>query len=161
MIKVYIKYHDKNLDKIEAHGCWIDLRSSKSYNIPNGQSKLIDLGVSMKLPKYFQACIVPRSSTFKNYGLIMLNHMGIIDGGDKESDGYSGNNDKWYFNGFALTSFAKISKNDRICQFEIRPSMFAPWYIKLKWLLNNKIKFIEVDDLKSSDRGGFGTTGKN
>ena len=153
MIKVYIKYHNKDIDKIVSHGCWIDLRSSTNYNFPKGTNKLIDLNVSMKLPKYYEANIVPRSSTYKNYGLIQLNHIGVVD------DTYCGNNDRWMFNAYALNKDCEIAANDRICQFNIKPSMFAPWYVKLKWLFSNGIKFIEVDDLKSIDRGGFGTSG--
>ena len=156
MTKIYIKYHNENLNKIEhnPNGCWIDLRSSKNYEIPKGTNKLIDLGVSMKLPKYFQANIVPRSSTFKNYGLIQLNHLGVVD------DTYSGNSDVWMFNGFALISDSTVKENDRVCQFEIRPSQHAPFWVKLKWLISNKIVFIEVNNLDNTNRGGFGTSGK-
>lgn len=156
MTKIYIKYHNDKITKIERNpnGCWVDLRSSKKYLIPRYGSQLINLGVSMKLPKYFQANIVPRSSTFKNFGLIQLNHMGIID------DTYCGDNDIWMFNGFALVDESFVDVNDRICQFEIRPSQFAPFWVKLKWLISSKIEFIEVNNLNHTNRGGFGTSGK-
>lgn len=158
-IKVYVKYHDQSINKIESYGTWIDLRSAKNYEIKKDTNQLIDLNVSMKLPKYYQANIVPRSSTHKNFGLIQLNHYGVVDGPDSATNGYSGNNDKWYFNGYALGYDSIVKANDRICQFEIKPSMFAPWYVKFKWLFSNKLQFVEVDDLDSEDRGGFGTTG--
>jgi len=162
-IKILIKYHN-NKCHIENHGNWIDLKSAENVRFGSyGESKLINLGVSMRLPKYFQANIVPRSSTFGRYGLIQGNHYGVIDGPTKESDGYSGNNDIWMFNGVYLPNYETvrfIEIGDRICQFEIRPTMFAPWWIKLKWLFVNNIVFIEVDDLKSNNRGGFGSTGK-
>lgn len=156
MTKLYIKYHNENLNKLEINpnGCWIDLRSSKDYEIPVGNNQLIDLGISIKLPKYFQANIVPRSSTFKNFNLIQLNHFGVID------DTYCGNKDIWMFNGFALNKDSVVKMNDRVCQFEIRPSQFAPLWVKLKWLFSSKIELIEVNDLDSPNRGGFGTSGK-
>ena len=113
----------------------------------------------MRLPKYFQANIVPRSSTFMKKHVIQHNSYGVIDGPDKYSEGYSGNDDKWHFGAIALQE-TEINIGDRICQFEIRPTMKAPWYIKLKWLFDNKIKFIEVDNLKSKNRGGFGSSGQ-
>ena len=113
----------------------------------------------MRLPKYYQANVVPRSSTAIKFDLIQGNHYGVIDGPDNKSDGYSGNNDIWKFSAIAINK-TKISIGDRICQFEIRPTMCAPWYVKLRWLFDNKIKFIEVSDLQSKDRGGFGSTGK-
>jgi dUTP pyrophosphatase len=162
-IKIPIKYHNKEC-KIETHGCWIDLKSAENVRLGSyGESKLISLGVSMRLPKYFQANIVPRSSTFNRYGLIQGNHYGVIDGPSDKSDGYSGNDDIWKFNGVYLPNTDRvkfIEIGDRICQFEIKPSMFAPWWVKLKWLFMTDIIFVEVDDLKSKNRGGFGSTGK-
>lgn len=157
-MKLLIKYHNKNC-KLKSYGNWIDLKSAENIELNRFESKLISLGVSIKLPKYYQANIIPRSSTYKNFGVIQGNHFGIVDGPDNKSDNYSGNNDIWLFSAIALKK-SKINVGDRICQFEIRPTMIAPWYIKLKWLFDNKINIIEVNNLKSSNRGGFGTTGK-
>lgn len=156
-MKIYIKYHDDNC-KISSFGNWIDLKASEDVQLKKFENKLISLGVSMKLPKHFQGNIVPRSGTYNKYNIIQANHYGVIDGPDFESNGYSGNNDIWKFNAIALKD-TKINKGDRICQFEIKPSMKAPWYVKLKWLFTSKINFIEVEDLKSKNRGGFGHTG--
>jgi len=155
-MKILIKYHNP-ICKLEEYGNWIDLKSAEDVDIELLSTKLISLGVSMRLPKYFQANIVPRSSTFNKFGLIQANHYGVVDGPDNKSNGYSGNDDIWKFNAIAFKK-TKISMGDRICQFEIKPTMRAPWYVKVKWLFNNKITFIEVDDLKSVNRGGFGTT---
>ena len=106
----------------------------------------------MELPKYFEANIVPRSSTFNNFKIILANSMGVID------STYNGDGDEWKFQAIALGS-TKINEGDRIAQFRIRPSQFAPWWIKLKWLFTNKIKFVFVDTLNNKDRGGFGSTG--
>ena len=162
-LKILIKYHNDKC-RLETHGNWIDLKSAESVRFGSyGDSKLINLGVSMRLPKHYQANIVPRSSTFNKYGLIQGNHYGVIDGPSKESNGYSGNDDMWMFNAVYLpnkdvVNFVRIG--DRICQFEIKPTMFAPWWVKLNWLFVGGIDFIEVDDLKSKSRGGFGSTGK-
>ena len=153
-------------------GEWIDLRAR--YNSwlagpqveilskPKGQnnpiapvittSTLLSLGVSMKLPKYFEANILPRSSTFSSFGIIMANGMGIVD------STYCGNLDEWKFNALVIKD-SHIEAGDRIAQFRIRPSQFAPWWVKLKWLFVNKIEFDYVEDLKNPTRGGFGSTG--
>jgi len=157
-IRIPIKYHNP-ICKLEIHGNWIDLKSAETIVIPKLTNHLVNLGVSMKLPKYYQANIVPRSGTFNKYGVIQGNHYGVVDGPTNINSGYSGNNDIWKFNAIALRN-TTITEGDRICQFEIKPTMFAPWWVKLKWLFVNKIEFVEVDDLKSKDRGGFGSTGK-
>lgn len=157
-MKIYIKY-DNPKYKLKSYGNWIDLRSSENVKIKKGGNKLIKLGVAMKLPKYFQANIVSRSGTYNNFNVIMANSYGVIDGPDNKSQGYSGNNDVWMFNAVALKNDVVVNEGDRICQFEVRLSMNAPWYIKLRWLFSNGFKFIEVDELESENRGGFGKSG--
>lgn len=138
---IKIKYHNPNIDKLKKNsgGDWIDLRSAETVKLKAGEFKLISLGISMKLPEKYEAHIVPRSSTFKNYGVIQTNHCGIID------NSYSGSNDIWMFPVYALRDTI-ISENDRICQFRIIEKM-------------PKIKFKEVSELDNTDRGGFGSTG--
>lgn len=138
---IKIKYHNPNIDKIEkiSTGDWIDLRSAETVELKAGESKLISLGVSMKLPEGYEAHIVPRSSTFKNFGVIQTNHQGVID------NSYSGTNDIWRFSAHALRDTI-IRENDRICQFRIIEKM-------------PEVKFEEVSALDDSDRGGFGSTG--
>jgi len=157
-VKIYIKLHNEKC-KLESFGNWIDLRSSETLSLKKGDAKLIDLGVSMKLPKYYQGNIVPRSGTFKNFKLIQANHYGVVDGPTKDQPGYSGNNDRWKFSALAMEDTI-INEGERICQFEIKPTMFAPFLVKLKWLFSSGIEIIYVEDLQSEDRGGFGTTGK-
>ena len=157
-MKLLIKYHNSNC-RLEQHGNWIDLKSAENVQLKKMDNKLIPLGISIRLPKHYQANIIPRSGTYKKYSLIQANHYGVVDGPDNKSDGYSGNNDIWMFNAIALKN-TQINIGDRICQFEIRPTMIAPWYIKLKWLFDNNIKIIETHDLKSKNRGGFGSSGK-
>ena len=162
-MKIKVKYHNQNC-KIESFGDWIDLKAAEAVHFKapisafksrkvDFDSKIIKLGISMHLPKYFEANIVPRSSTFKKYGLISANHFGVID------NEYCGNNDIWGFPAIALRD-TTIEEGDRICQFRIRPSQKAPWYVKLKWLLVSEVEFVEVDDLGNKNRGGFGSTGK-
>ena len=138
---IRIKYHNSNIDKIEkiSMGDWIDLRAAETVELKVGESKLISLGVSMKLPEGYEAHIVPRSSTFKNFGVIQTNHCGIVD------NSYSGTNDIWRFSAYALKDTV-IHENDRICQFRIVEKM-------------PEVNFDEVDVLDDSDRGGFGSTG--
>jgi dUTP pyrophosphatase len=157
-LKLQIKYYCDKC-KLKTFGNWIDLSSSETISMQKGDINFIDLGLACRLPKYYQANIVPRSSTFDKYGIIQLNHYGVVDGPDSVTEGYSGNDDRWKFKSYSLAT-GKIVKGNRIAQFEIRPTMFAPWYIKLKWLFCNGIEIIEVGDLKANNRGGYGTTGK-
>ena len=138
---IKIKYFT-DVDKIEYknNSDWIDLRSAVSVSLQANEFKLIPLGVGMKLPSGYEAHIVPRSSTFKNFGIIQTNHQGVID------ESYCGNNDQWYYPAYALRD-TEISKNDRICQFRI---------VKKQ----PPIEFEVVDELLDEDRGGFGSSGK-
>lgn len=138
---IKIKYHTDGIEisKISI-GDWIDLRSAEDIVLKEEQFKLISLGVSMKLPDGFEAHVVPRSSTFKTWGIIQTNSMGIID------NSYSGNGDIWKFPAYA-TRDTEIKKGDRICQFRI--------------IEKAKMKIETVDDLGNNNRGGFGSTGKN
>ncbi len=142
MEMIQIKYFDKEIDKIEKieKGDWIDLRSAEDVVLNAGEFKLIPLGVGMILPEGYEAHIVPRSSTYKNFGVIQTNHMGVVD------QSYCGDNDQWKFPAYALR-FTIIKKNERICQFRI---------VKKQ----PEIGFVEVEQLKEEDRGGFGSTGK-
>ena len=113
---IRILYHSKEIKKLEyidGKSDWIDLRSAESVTIKKGEFRLIDLGVSMQLPKGYEAVIVPRSSTFKNFGLIQTNHMGVID------ESYCGSGDVWKMPVFAVRD-TQVQVNDRICQFRIQ-----------------------------------------
>ena len=79
---IKIKYHTDEIEKlryIDGKSDWIDLRSAEDVELKAGEFKLISLGVSMELPKGYEAHIVPRSSTFKNFGVIQTNHQAVID----------------------------------------------------------------------------------
>lgn len=157
MLKLKILYHNKKC-RLEQHGNWIDCKSAIDVEYKKNDFNLIPLGFSMKLPKYYEANLVARSSTFIKYSVTQHNALGVIDGPSKNDDGYSGNGDEWKFGAIAHKKNS-IKEGDRICQFKIIPTMNAPWYVKLHWLFfGSKIKFIEVDDLEFEDRGGFGST---
>ena len=141
---IRILYHSKEIKKLEyidGKSDWIDLRSAESVTIKKGEFRLIDLGVSMQLPKGYEAVIVPRSSTFKNFGLIQINHMGVID------ESYCGSGDVWKMPVIAVRD-TQVQVNDRICQFRIQRHQ-------------PRIVFEEAETLSGEDRGGFGSTGKN
>lgn len=116
-------------------------------------STLIPLGIAMKLPKDFEAILVPRSSTYPKWNLLQTNSIGVID------NSYCGNNDEWKLPVVALQS-QKIPAGTKLCQFRIQPSQNASIWTKIKWLFSNKIIFKQVDDLGMEDRGGFGSTGQ-
>ena len=139
---IKIKYHTDIEPLVQKEGSdWIDLRAAEEVKMSPNQFKLIPLGVSMKLPEGYEAHIVPRSSTFKTWGIIQTNHMGVID------ESYCGDDDQWMMPVLA-TRAVIIHKNDRICQFRI---------VKKQ----PKILFQEVDTLGEESRGGFGSTGTN
>ena len=141
MEDIRIKYFDNDIDKITKidKGDWIDLRAAKTVKFKKGEFRLIPLGVGMILPKGYEAHVVPRSSTYKNFKVIQTNHCGIID------ESYNGDNDQWMFPAYALEDTI-IKKNERICQFRIMRKQ-------------PDINFITVDKLNDDSRGGFGSTG--
>lgn len=143
MEKIQIKYFTDEIEPltyIDGKSDWIDLRAAQEVTMKAGEFKLIPLGVAMKLPEGYEAHIVPRSSTFKNFGLIQTNHFGVID------ETYSGDNDQWFMPVYAVRD-TQIHVNDRICQFRIMKHQPV-------------IEFERVEKLGDKDRGGFGSTGK-
>jgi dUTP pyrophosphatase len=140
-MQIKIKYFNNDLPKITkiTQGDWIDLRAAKTVEIKKGEFALIPLGVAMELPEGYEAHVVPRSSTFKNFGIIETNSMGVID------ESYKGDNDQWFFPAYALRDTA-INFGERICQFRIIEKM-------------PEVEFIEVEQLGNDDRGGHGSTG--
>ena len=142
-MKLQIKYHNEEIEKIKKidKGDWIDLRAAEKVELKQGDFALISLGVSMKLPDGYEAHLAPRSSTFKTWGIIQTNSIGVVD------NSYSGNNDIWKMPVYA-TRDTVINVNDRICQFRIMPKM-PTFDIEI------------VTNLGGPDRGGFGSTGTN
>ena len=139
---IRIKYFHPEMEKltyIDGKSDWIDLRCAQRTELKAGEFKLIPLGVAMALPQGYEAHIVPRSSTFKKWGILQVNSMGVID------NSYSGDNDQWMMPVYA-TRDVVIEFGDRICQFRIMENQ-------------PKIEFCEVEHLEGADRGGFGSTG--
>ena len=138
---IQIKYHADihPLEKNER-GDWIDLRVAEDVEMKAGEFKVISLGVSMKLPEGYEAVVIPRSSTFKHWGVIQTNHFGLID------NSYCGDTDIWMFPALA-TRDVLIEKNSRICQFRIQKKM-------------EDVTFTTVDKLSDVNRGGLGSSGK-
>lgn len=141
MKEIKVKYHDGEIERLEriSVGDWVDLRSAVNVDAHAGDFITIPLGVSMKLPEGYEAYLVARSSSFKKYGFIQTNCVGIID------NSYSGNDDEWMLPAYFFHD-GHISKGDRIAQFRVMPRM-------------DGIYFVEVQDLPDKNRGGFGSTG--
>lgn len=140
-IKIKYRYPDiTHIEKIKI-GDWIDLRVAEDTHLKRDEFKLIDLGVAIQLPKGYEAIVVPRSSTFKNFKIIQANSMGVID------NSYCGPEDYWKFPAIALRDTV-LHKNDRICQFRIQK-------------IQPKLEFETVTDLNNTNRGGIGSTGTN
>ena len=141
-MELKIKYFTDKIEKIhniEGKSDWYDLRASEDVVMKAGEYKLIPLGIAVELPKGYEAHVVPRSSTFKNFGLIQVNSMGVID------ETYCGDNDQWHWPAYAIRD-TEVHVGDRICQFRIMEHQPA-------------FTFKEVDHLGNADRGGFGSTG--
>lgn len=140
-MKIKVKCFDKEIDKLKkiSKGDLIDLRAAKTIEMKKGEYKLIPLGVGMILPEGYKANIYPRSSTYKNFGIILANSVGQID------NSYSGDTDQWHFPAIALRDTI-IRKNERVCQFEVQK-------------IQPSIEFEEVDRLNEISRNGIGSTG--
>ena len=139
-MQILIRYHAPvtRIAKL-PQGDWIDLRAAERVEMKQGEHRLISLGVSMKLPEGYEAHVLPRSSLFKNHGLLLVNSCGIID------ESYSGDGDIWFLNAYA-TRDTVVEFDERICQFRLFEKMKEP-------------EILEVDHLDGPDRGGFGSTG--
>lgn len=142
--QIKIKYLDKRITPLEYIGGsdksnWIDLRAAETVELKAGESKLIPLGVAMQIPDGYEAYIAPRSSTYKNFGIVQTNSIGVVD------SSYCGANDQWYMPVRADRD-TKIPVNARICQFRIVQNQPA-------------IKFIEDSLEDNKNRGGLGSTG--
>lgn len=155
-MKLNIKYFDGATPlKINKKGNWIDVYAAEDVFIPVGVSHRIRLGFALELPEGYEAHLAPRSSTFDKWGIILANHVGVID------TSYCGDNDEWLFNAICLKPSSVnsndglitpqgtfIHKGDKIGQFRIMRSQ-------------EPIEFNTVEHLENADRGGFGTTGSN
>ena len=141
-MEIKIKYFTdiEPIKFIEGKSDWYDLRSAEEVEMKAGEFKLIKLGVAMQLPKGYEAIIAPRSSTFKNFGLLQTNSVGVVD------ETYCGDDDQWCFPALAMRDTV-IHKNDRICQFRIIAHQ-------------PPVKFTLVEKLDNANRGGIGSTGK-
>ena len=143
-MNIRIKYFTDEIERlryVDGKSDWIDLRAAKEVELKEGEFALIPLEVAMELPAGYEAHVVPRSSTFKNFGIIQTNSMGVID------ETYCGDNDQWFFPAYALRDTV-IHVNDRICQFRIMEHQPA-------------VTFEETEKLGNEDRGGHGSTGKS
>ena len=143
MEEIKVKYFVEDLEPltyVADKSDWIDLRAAETVTLRAGEFRLIPLGVAIALPEGYEAHIVPRSSTFRNYGILQTNSMGVVDYSSR------GDNDQWHMPAYA-TRDVTIEKNARICQFRI---------------VRNQphLTFTRVEHLDGPDRGGFGSTGK-
>ena len=143
MEEIKVKYFVDGLDElcyVDGKSDWIDLRAAEDVTMKAGEFRLIPLGVAIALPEGYEAHIVPRSSTFKNYGILQTNSMGVVDYTSR------GDGDQWKMPAYA-TRDVTIEKHARICQFRIVKNQPA-------------LRLVRVDHLDGPDRGGFGSTGK-
>lgn len=141
---IKIKYFDSDYPKLEyidGKSDWIDLRANKKMDLEPNKHYLIPLGIAMQLPEGYEALLVPRSSSFKKWGIIQTNTPGIID------ETYCGPNDQWFMSVYT-TRKTTIERFDRVCQFRI---------IKHQ----PKLMFTESELNNNTSRGGHGSTGTN
>lgn len=150
--ELLVRYHDDDPDlpdgykpsehplEFNGKGDWIDLYTARRHRLGKGWFKLINLGVSIKVPEGYEIILAPRSSTFKNYGLLQANSIGIID------ESYCGDDDVLYFPAYS-TRDVIIEPGIRLCQFRI-----------IKHQPEFRIKTVE--HLDNINRGSFGSTGR-
>ena len=143
MEEIKVKYFQEDMEElcyVAGKSDWIDLRAAQEVSLKAGEFRLIPLGVAIALPQGYEAHIAPRSSTFKNYGILQTNSVGVVD------CSYCGDNDQWHMPVYA-TRAVTIEKGARICQFRIMKNQ-------------PQLHFTRVEHLDAPDRGGFGSTGK-
>jgi dUTP pyrophosphatase len=166
-IKVFLSGNQK-LPNMIKKGDWIDLCSNENYFTLGAQTKvqsrdtkrrdtviayhLLDLGIAMQLPKGYEAIIVPRSSSYKHFGFIQANSIGVID------NTFCSEKDIWKLPVLSITDTC-IYEGDRVAQFRIQLSQKASMWQKIKWLFSSKVKLVKVDHLCNEERGGIGSTG--
>ena len=153
-MKIKIKYFEEatKLKKI-TKGNWIDVYSNKDIFVEVGNRAMVPLGFALELPSGWEGHLAPRSSTFKTWGVIQTNSVGVVD------DTYIGDNDQWHMPIYCLQGKGSkileegkeilgtwIKKGDKIGQFRIMEVM-------------PEIEFEEVESFGNADRGGFGSTG--
>ena len=141
---IRIHYHSKEIEKlayIDGKSDWIDLRSAEEVTLKAGEFRMISFGISMSLPDGYEAIVAPRSSTFRNFGILQVNSIGVID----ESYGKNSTEDVWMYPVLAVRD-TQIHVNDRIAQFRIQRHQ-------------PEIVFEEIEELGGEARGGFGSTG--
>ena len=144
-MKLRIKYLQDatRMNKI-TKGNWIDVYAYEDTFVPEGERAMINLGFALELPKGWEGHLAPRSSTFKTWGIIRTNSVGVVD------DTYIGDNDQWHMPVYCLQAKHDngtwIRTGDKIGQFRIMEVM-------------PEIEFEEVESFGNQDRGGFGTTG--
>ena len=175
MIIAIKQFENGRFPKLIRKGDWIDLYTTEDVYIKGPtagvrqrkmekgvttttrpvtfNNVMIPLNVAMQLPEGFEAMALPRSSTFNKFGIMLANSEGVID------NCYNGNDDQWKFNAVAFRD-TFIPAGTAICQFRIQLSQKATFLQKLKWLFSNKIELKQVESLKGTNRGGFGTTDK-
>ena len=143
METIYVRYFHEDMEPlcyVEGKSDWIDLRTAEEVTLKAGEFRLIPLGIAIALPEGYEAHLAPRSSTFKNYGILQTNSIGVVDWS------YRGDNDQWCMPVWA-TRDVTIEKGACICQFRIVENQ-------------PKLNFVAVEHLNGPDRGGFGSTGK-
>lgn len=137
-----IRYHREkfpNLQEVKQFGNFIDLYNAEQVELKAGEFTLLNLGISVECPEGYWLQIVPRSSTFKKYGIIQTNSFGVVD------TEYCGDDDILMMPVYAVRDTI-IPANERICQFTLVP--------------NVNISISEVDKLEGPNRGGFGSSGR-
>lgn len=140
-LEIKVLYHSKDITRIQNIniGDWTDLRAAENLDLKAMDFKFIDLGISVEVPEGYEMHIAPRGSTYKNFGIIQVNSVGVLD------ESYSGDEDIVKMPALALRDTI-IKINDRICQCRLVPKQ-------------PKTTWVTVETLENENRGGFGSTG--
>lgn len=143
-MQLNIKYFSDKISKLcyidGSKSDWVDLRSAEEVHLKAGEFYLLPLGIGIALPEGYEAYIVPRSSSFKRYGFIQTNSIGVVD------ESYCGDEDQWLLPIYAVRD-VDINVDDRVAQFRL-------------FKHQPEIEFCEVPHLGEVSRGSFGSTGR-
>lgn len=115
----------------------LDLATAEAVNMEAGELALIPTGLVVKTPPGHMLMLVPRSSTYRKYGITMPHGVGVID------QDYCGPEDELLLQ-FLATEECHIPEGTRIAQ-----AVFVPV---------TKVALDENTALDQLSRGGFGST---
>ena len=140
-MKVRIKNSTGRLPEYKTSwACAFDFEAQEDVIFGPGEWKLIETWSVVETPEWYCLVTAPRSSIFKNYGLMQVNSIGIID------QDYCGDTD--------TIKFPYINMRKEIVTIKAWERIWQGMFVKIE-----KPELELVASMGNVHRGGFGTTG--